>query len=67
MGSLLRGNSFEEEKRMAFVRAFSEMPQRVLWKWESDFPEKTENIMNLDWMPQRDILGRFINLLGLNP
>jgi glucuronosyltransferase len=59
MGSILRGDSFEEEKRKSFVKAFSGIPQRVLWKWEGNFPEKSNSIMNLEWMPQRDILGLF--------
>lgn len=47
------------EKRNAFLNAFSQIPQRVLWKYEEDdLPGKTDNIMIRKWMPQRDILGR---------
>ena len=60
MGSLLRGETFPEEKRNAFLHAFSKLPQRVLWKWEGDeLPGKSDNIMIRKWMPQRDILGKF--------
>lgn len=60
MGSLLRGESFPKEKRDAFLYAFSQLPQRVLWKWEGDeLPGRTDNIMISKWMPQRDILGRW--------
>ena len=62
MGSLLRGDSFGERKRKALLNAFAELPQRVLWKWEGDFSEKPDNVMNLKWMPQRDILGLYTTL-----
>lgn len=68
MGSLLRGETFPEEKRNAFLYAFSKIPQRVLWKWEGDvLPGKSDNIMISKWMPQRDILGKilsFTEILG---
>lgn len=57
MGSILRTSTFSEHKRNAFVRAFARLPQRVLWKWEGEFPNQTENIKIKDWMPQRDILA----------
>lgn len=58
MGSLLRGDTFPEEKRDAFLYAFSQISQRVLWKWEGDLlPGKSDNVMIAKWMPQRDILG----------
>ncbi|KAK7582379.1 hypothetical protein V9T40_013824 [Parthenolecanium corni] len=58
MGSLLRSETFTEEKRDAFLYAFSKIPQRVLWKWEADnLPGKSDNIMTVKWMPQRDVLA----------
>lgn len=57
MGSMIKGDSFPVEIREAFQRAFSRLPQRVLWKWENEtMPGQTPNIMTQKWMPQFDIL-----------
>lgn len=48
-----------EYVRDAFLKAFSKLPQRVLWKWENEvLPGKTDNVMIKKWMPQRDVLGK---------
>ncbi|VVC33782.1 UDP-glucuronosyl/UDP-glucosyltransferase [Cinara cedri] len=57
MGSLLRGETFSIEKRQMFLNVFKTIPQRVLWKWEGEFPDKPSNVMIRKWMPQRDILA----------
>lgn len=42
----------------AFVDALGELPQRVLWKYESKTLGKLQkNVMIRQWFPQRDILG----------
>ncbi|KAJ8972839.1 hypothetical protein NQ314_000003 [Rhamnusium bicolor] len=42
---------------MLFLKAFSRLPQRVLWKWENETMEgKPDNVMIQKWMPQLDIL-----------
>jgi UDP-glucoronosyl and UDP-glucosyl transferase len=41
-----------------FIRVFSKLPQRVIWKWEAEIPENIPpNIMMVDWLPQQDLLG----------
>lgn len=61
MGSLCKTETMPEAKLRAFLNAFSRLPQRVLWKWGNEvFPGKTDNIFISKWMPQRDILGRFV-------
>lgn len=57
MGSNLKISKFPENKRKAFVKAFSKRKERVLWKYETDLPEKPENVMLVKWAPQQDILG----------
>ncbi|XP_065218985.1 UDP-glycosyltransferase UGT5-like [Planococcus citri] len=57
MGSLFKMETFPESKRIAFLRAFSKLPQRVLWKWDGDLQGKTDRIFTSKWMPQRDILA----------
>lgn len=59
MGSRIKTHSFPEEKRIAFLNAFSKLKQRVLWKWETEsLPDKPPNVMIQKWMPQFDILCR---------
>lgn len=57
MGSLIRGESLADDKRLMLLNVFKQIPQRILWKWEGNFPEKPSNVMIREWMPQRDILG----------
>ena len=44
----------------SFVKVFSQIPQRVIWKWESE--EKPENlssnVLTVEWLPQPDLLGK---------
>nr|CAD7206025.1 unnamed protein product [Timema douglasi] len=57
MGSMIRAETFPEEKRRAFLEAFSELPQRVLWKWEGgELPDQPSNVLTQKWMPQFDVL-----------
>jgi len=61
MGSNLRSDFMSPEKIQHVLTAFSKLPQRVLWKWESDdLPNKPKNVKIGKWMPQQDILGKLI-------
>ncbi|RZB40719.1 UDP-glucuronosyltransferase-like, partial [Asbolus verrucosus] len=58
MGSNLKSVQFPSEKRDAFIKAFSKLKQKILWKWEDDvLPEKPPNVKLLKWAPQRDLLA----------
>ena len=61
MGSLLQLETMPELKRIAFLEAFSKLPQRVIWKWNGNLSGKTDKIFISKWMPQRDILGEINN------
>ncbi|ERL86204.1 hypothetical protein D910_03615, partial [Dendroctonus ponderosae] len=57
LGSMIKGHTFPEEQRKAFIRAFAKLPQRILWKWENEtMLDKPDNVMISKWMPQFDIL-----------
>uniref|UniRef100_A0A1B6E1B5 UDP-glucuronosyltransferase n=1 Tax=Clastoptera arizonana TaxID=38151 RepID=A0A1B6E1B5_9HEMI len=57
-GSIVQSSTMSESTRRAFCDVFSQLPQRVLWKWEEDeMPEKPENVKIVKWLPQRDVLG----------
>jgi glucuronosyltransferase len=58
LGSTVRADSFSQQKIDAFLQAFSELPQRVLWKWEGDYLSgQHKNIKTAKWLPQGDVLG----------
>ncbi|XP_063228391.1 UDP-glucosyltransferase 2-like [Bacillus rossius redtenbacheri] len=58
LGSNLRSDMLSPQAQQAFLEVFSSLPQRVLWKFESDtLHPKSENVLLGKWLPQRDILG----------
>jgi len=58
LGSTVRADTFSQQKIDAFLQAFSELPQRVLWKWEGNsLSEQHKNIKTVKWLPQADVLG----------
>ncbi|XP_069682310.1 UDP-glycosyltransferase UGT5-like isoform X3 [Periplaneta americana] len=58
LGSFVRVESMPADKRDAFVQAFSELPQKVLWKWEKEtLPGKPKNVKIVSWLPQMDVLA----------
>ncbi len=48
-----------ESVRLAFVRTFAKLKQRVIWKWDKDegMPDVSENVKLVKWLPQQDLLG----------
>lgn len=66
MGSFIHSRLFPREKLEAFLYAFSKIPQRVVWKWESDsMPVNSDKIFTAPWMPQKDILGKLLDFFSL--
>jgi glucuronosyltransferase len=58
LGSFVSVSTMPEETVDTFIRVFSQLPQRVIWKWESDIPQGLPfNIMMINWLPQQDLLG----------
>ncbi|XP_069670432.1 UDP-glucosyltransferase 2-like [Periplaneta americana] len=55
MGSIIRSETFTETKLRAFIDAFSQLPESVLWKIGniSGFPT---NVKTAAWLPQLEIL-----------
>nr|QPA18377.1 UDP-gluconosyltransferase [Trialeurodes vaporariorum] len=57
MGSMLQSRSLPERRLKAFLLAFAELPQRVLWKYENEtLADQPPNVMISSWIPQRDVL-----------
>jgi glucuronosyltransferase len=66
MGSNLKSSQMSEDKKQAFLEAFSKLKQRVLWKWETDsLPGQPSNVKLGKWLPQSDILGKGLTLILL--
>ncbi|XP_049948379.1 UDP-glycosyltransferase UGT5-like [Schistocerca serialis cubense] len=58
LGSNVRSNALPMEKIQAFLEAFRQLPQRVLWKWENDsMPSQPDNLMVSKWLPQEAVLA----------
>jgi Glycosyl transferases, related to UDP-glucuronosyltransferase len=60
LGSSVRAETFPPQKFDAFIQSFSELPQKVLLKWESDtLPGQPLNVKIVQWIPQMDVLGNY--------
>lgn len=46
------------------MKVFARLPQRVLWKWETeDMKGLPDNVLVLKWLPQYDLLSKLITML----
>ena len=58
LGSNLKSTNMPVAQREALLKAFSQLKQKVLWKWEDDIlPGQPDNVKLGKWLPQSDILG----------
>lgn len=58
LGSYLKSTQLSVEKRNVFLKTFSKLKQKVLWKWEADeLPNRPRNVKTEKWLPQQDILA----------
>ncbi|XP_063365012.1 UDP-glycosyltransferase UGT5-like isoform X2 [Cydia amplana] len=57
-GSMLRATTTPRDKLEAIISAVSELPQRIVFKWEEpNLPGNPKNIYVSNWLPQNDILA----------
>lgn len=58
LGSNLKSSQLPPEKRDVFLKIFSKLKQKILWKWEDDvLPGQPPNMKLGKWLPQQDILA----------
>ncbi|XP_049780384.1 UDP-glucosyltransferase 2-like [Schistocerca cancellata] len=58
LGTNVLSSKMPPEKRRAFLDAFSQLPQRVLWKWETDdASDLPPNVKMSKWFPQQSVLA----------
>lgn len=61
MGSSVKAANMPESLRRLLVRTFSQLPYRVLWKWEGAtniMSDLSKNVKLSRWLPQQDVLGK---------
>lgn len=62
-GSVISERTISDNVKQAFMDAFSEIPQRVLWKYgDESLPGKPINVMIRKWIPQFDLLSELLHL-----
>lgn len=59
-GSITKSNLISPEMRTLLRDAFAQIPERVIWKFEEKIEGLSNNVMLVDWVPQRDILGKYV-------
>lgn len=71
LGSNVKSKLLDKKKINLIMEAFSELPYKVLWKYENDvLLNKPSNVEIRKWFPQQDLLGHpnvklFITQAGL--
>lgn len=54
----MKSTNLSLELRSIILKDLSELPYKILWKWESDhLPGQPENIIIRKWVPQQAVLG----------
>ncbi|XP_063913099.1 UDP-glycosyltransferase UGT5-like [Zophobas morio] len=58
LGSNVKSVNLENKVKNTIRQALSEVPYKVLWKWESDYlPGRPKNVVTRKWFPQQDVLA----------
>lgn len=57
LGSITKGNAMPSEMRTKLVEGFGQLPQKIIWKYETDIPNLPKNIKLTNWAPQNDLLA----------
>lgn len=59
LGTNVKTSTLPPELIQMFIRAFSQLPYDILWKWDQDtLPGQTKNIKISKWLPQSDLLSK---------
>lgn len=64
-GCISKSNVVDAKLRNIFQETFRCLRQRVIWKFEENIENISENVLISDWIPQRDVLGRFLYSLKI--
>lgn len=59
LGSNIKSSLMPMEKIQMILEGFSRLPQKILWKFETDkSPQLPPNVNVSHWLPQSDLLGQ---------
>jgi len=59
-------STLPEHIQNAYKDGLSQVPQRVLWKYEGEMKNKPTNVLTRKWFPQREILCKYLHNRLLN-
>ncbi|XP_063922007.1 UDP-glycosyltransferase UGT5-like isoform X2 [Zophobas morio] len=57
LGSNLHSSDLSQDTRNVIFKVFAKLKQKILWKFETDLPDKPKNLFISKWFKQRDILA----------
>lgn len=57
-GSLVRSSTLPKSTISMFMRAFANIPQTVVFKYEEDLADVPKNVVLRKWLPQIDMIGK---------
>ncbi|XP_071649151.1 UDP-glucosyltransferase 2-like [Temnothorax longispinosus] len=57
LGTNVMTSIFPEHVRNAFRDVFASLPYKIVWKYDSELSNKTDNIYTAKWVPQQSILA----------
>lgn len=57
LGSFLHSSAMPKKIVEIFLKAFSKLKQRVIWKYEDETLVVPSNVLIKKWLPQSDILA----------
>lgn len=56
-GSLVRSSTLPKSTISMFMKAFANIPQTVVFKYEEDLEDVPKNVVLRKWLPQIDMIG----------
>lgn len=65
----MKSKDLNKQTKSIFLKVFSELPYKVLWKFEDASISTDSKIMIKGWLPQQQILSLVVlqNKIKLNP
>lgn len=65
LGTNVKPSLLPPGKVQMIVKVFSELSYDVLWKWDKDeLPGRSKNIHISKWLPQPDLLRKYIVIVS---
>jgi glucuronosyltransferase len=57
LGTNIRSEKLKGHVQNAFLEAFRDLSQIVIWKYDGEINDLPKNVILKKWIPQNDILG----------